>query len=387
MNLLMISGDRALAQGKKGAFYNTIDELHKHFEKIDIICPKVHSSQFTVQSSKNNELRTTNPFNNVKVHPSPWPLIFQPIWILKEGIKILKTNNYELESMNYLMTVHEYPPFYNGIGAWLLWRKTKIPYVLEIFHIPGYPKAATMKEWIYKLLMSAFIKIDASRASVIRVMNRGVGNFIEARGIKREKIRIIPAIYLDGEIFKPLNIKKEYDLIFVGRLESNKGINLFLDSVKLLVANYRLSFKCLIVGEGSLRGWLKLQITNYRLPITLFGFAKDHREVAELINKSKILVMPSYNEGGPRVVVEALACGVPVLAAPVGIVPDLLKNDRGGEIIAWEAQDIAHKITGLLNDPGRYQKYSQSGIELSKRFDKKEAIKYYAEEIQKVRGS
>ena len=120
------------------------------------------------------------------------------------------------------------------------------------------------------------------------------------------------------------------------------------------------------------------------MKIDMHGWAKDSQEVAGLINKSRVLVMPSYNEGGPRVVVEAMACGVPILATPVGIVPDLLKNGLGGEIISWEADDIAQRVSGLLNNPDKYQKYSHSGPEIAGRFERKTAIKNYAEKLQSL---
>ncbi|MEK7591453.1 MAG: hypothetical protein AAB489_04585, partial [Patescibacteria group bacterium] len=44
MKLLMISGDRSILQGKKGAFYHTLQEFSKHWERIDVICPRVSSS-------------------------------------------------------------------------------------------------------------------------------------------------------------------------------------------------------------------------------------------------------------------------------------------------------------------------------------------------------
>ena len=77
LKILMISGDRALAEGRRGAFYNTLEEFHKYWDRVDIICPK---------STANRQPPTINLFGNVFVHPSPWPLIFQPFWILKEGI-------------------------------------------------------------------------------------------------------------------------------------------------------------------------------------------------------------------------------------------------------------------------------------------------------------
>src|SRR3989344_9170381 len=112
----MITGDRALAEGKHGAFYNTLEEFHKYWDRIDIICPKI-SKQQIVNSKTNYQLPITNLFGNVYLHPSPWPIWLQPLWILHEGLHVLRITNYKLPITNCLMTVHEFPPFYNGIGA------------------------------------------------------------------------------------------------------------------------------------------------------------------------------------------------------------------------------------------------------------------------------
>ena len=131
-------------------------------------------------------------------------------------------------------------------------------------------------------------------------------------------------------------------MIFVGRRASNKGIDLFEAVVK------------------------KLGCTS----IIVDGWAKNSHEIAKLLNESKLLIMPSYNEGGPRVVLEALACRIPVLATPVGIVPEVLPQEC---IIDWSIKDIFHKAQRILggNIPNMY--YDMS------RFEKKEAIKKYAD--------
>ena len=154
--LLMISGDRSLAVGKRGAFYNTLEEFHRYWERVDIICPQVKSKKLKVKSL----------FGNVFIHSSPWPLIFQPWWIFKKGRQIFREQNFDL------ITVHEYPPFYNGIGARILWNKIKVPYVSEIHHVPGYPKAANSKEKIYLALTKMFTKWDTAKAKAIRVVNQ-----------------------------------------------------------------------------------------------------------------------------------------------------------------------------------------------------------------------
>lgn len=361
----MISGDRSLAEGKRGAFYNTLEEFHKYWERIDIICPKTKRGQDPVL------------FDNVFIHPSPWPIWLQPWWILKKGSEIYREQKFNL------LTVHEYPPFYNGLGARMLWNRIKVPYILEIFHIPGFPKAADLKERIYKILFYLFIAYDCRRAKAVRVMNNQVAEKLSDLGVSKSKIKMIPAIYVDLNVFKPMDLEKRYDLIFVGRLAKNKGINLVLETVsKLKVQNP--TFKLLVVGDGPLMKFLKSKIENLKLQgnVILYGWAKDSEEVARLLNQSKILIMPSYNEGGPRVVVEAMACGLPILATPVGIVADIMKNGRCCEIISWGSKDIIEKADNILSNELIYQKYSQTALKISAKFEKKSAIRNYAEKIK-----
>ena len=79
-----------------------------------------------------------------------------------------------------------------------------------------------------------------------------------------------------------------------------------------------------------------------------------------------------------------MACGVPVLATPVGIVPDIIKPGKSGEIIDWQAEDMARKAKDLLFNTEKYEKYRQAGMVIAKEFEKKAAIKNYAEQLKRL---
>jgi len=392
--LLMISGDRSLAQEKKGAFYNTLEEFHKYWDRIDIITPRTrglknkgvtrlgvpHGAQIEIEHHGGEEGQDPVLGDNVFMHPSPWPLIFQPFWILKKGLDIYRAQKFDL------ITVHEYPPFYNGIGAKMLWNKIKVPYVLEIHHVVGYPKTADLKEKFYRWLTGIFIKYDSSKAKAVRAVNqKQVPEFLVKVGVPQEKILYIPSLYIDLGIFRPMNLEKNYDLIFIGRLVKNKGINLLLEAVSKLKTQNS-NFKLLVVGAGPLVNFLKLKIENLKLKnnVLLYGWAESPQKIAELMNQSRVLIMPSYNEGGPRVVVEAMACGVPILATPVGIVADIMKDGQFGRLIKWDAEDIAKKAESLLFNKLEYQKYSEAALKTAGRFERKSAIRNYAEKLQEL---
>src|SRR3989339_1246744 len=106
MRLLMISGDRSILQGKRGAFWYTLHELRKHFDRIDIICP--HVAQITPLPVDGNGAKPEG--GEVHFHPSPRGLWYQPRWILTCGTSLIAQHHIDV------MTVHEYPPFYNGCG-------------------------------------------------------------------------------------------------------------------------------------------------------------------------------------------------------------------------------------------------------------------------------
>jgi len=360
----MISGDRSLAEGKRGAFYNTLEEFHKYWERIDIISPKIRN-----QPAINNH----RLFENVYIHPSSRSLWFQPRYIAEKGLELYKKTHFDL------MTVHEYAPFYNGWGARMLFNKIRVPYVLELHHITGFPKSANLKEKLYLFLSKIFLKFDARKAVAVRIVNESLKNFLvhEAK-IPTAKVVDISSMYIDLDIFKPTTVAKKYDLIFVGRLAANKGIDLFIKSVRISGTS------AIIVGDGLERGRIEKLIEKYGLKdkINLIGWVKDSQAVADLINQSKILVMTSFNEGGPRVVLEAMACKVPVLATPVGIANDVIKKYKAGGIIDWNPTNIAKKIQQFLNDSPTYEICRNACLEAAKKFEKKEAIKNYAERLQ-----
>ena len=345
---------RDLAQGKRGAFYNTLEEFHTYWDHIDIIVPRVHGVGFV-------EL-----FGNVHLHISPWPLIFHPIFFIKKSVTLHKKYHFDA------ITVQDFAPFYNGFGAFVLWLFIKVPYILEFHHITGYPKSANLKEWLYRVYAQMFVAIDAWPARAVRVVNQHqTKEFLVKAGVPEAKIKYIPSLYIDHNVFKPNNEPKIYDLIFVGRLAKNKGIELFIDSAK------KLGLRTLIVGDGPEKYFVQKSIQGFD-NIILHGWAKDSEEIAGLLNQSKLFVLTSYNEGGPRVVAEAMACGVPVLSTPVGIVPDF---KDACTIIDWNVSDIVQKAKILLDDDNLYQTKSKLGLKIVEQFQKESAIKNYAENV------
>src|SRR3989338_6981243 len=109
--LLMITGLGGavdLASDKKGAFYYTLEEFQKYWDRIDIVVPRIKNP-------------VKNFFGNVFIHSSPLPLFFHPLFFI---YKILKLNR---EVKFDLMTVHESPLFKTGGGGLFVFFLAEIP--------------------------------------------------------------------------------------------------------------------------------------------------------------------------------------------------------------------------------------------------------------------
>ncbi|MEK7515151.1 MAG: glycosyltransferase family 4 protein [Patescibacteria group bacterium] len=363
--LLMVSGDRMLAAGMEGAFFQMLSEFHKHWDRIDIIVPRVPRGRVV----------RNNPFPNVFVHASSLPLAFQPLHIIRMGLRLAKERTYSG------ITIHEYPPFYNGIGGLVLARRLSLPVLLEIFHIPGIPRAGSFREIVYRFLARVVLPIEARLASGVRVMNKGeAGKCLEAWGIAKERIHLIPTLFL-SDIPERVLEAPTHDFIFAGRIERNKGIERCIEALaRLEHATMR------VIGTGSYLALAKRYAREQGVVgrITWSGWAASSHEVFTAMQGARALVMLSDNEGGPRVAVEALACGIPVLATPVGVIPDLAKQGAAVRVTGWSLEEITQGMRDILEDPSWRVRAEEGAPHIRAEYAREKVIRASAYAIQGI---
>lgn len=363
MNLLMISGDRELLSGKKGPFYYSLQEFSKHWDRIDVIT-----------GGRKRLPAPQQYFENVYIHDC-----HKTTWaIAAKAREIYHRSRYGV------ITVHDYPPFRNTKAVRRLAKKLRIPYMIEIHHVVGHPKAANLKEKLLKVYFELFFPRLARSAAAIRVVNQfQVPEFLVRLGIEREKIVHLPSFYLDSKIFHQQNIEKKYDLLFAGRLVSNKGLDLL---VKIIALEKKVNpkIKVGIVGSGPEEMKFKKEIRQLGLHenVVYLGWLKNNQELASVYNQAKVLLVTSYNEGGPRVGLEAMACGTPVISTKVGIMLDIIKNGENGFLVDNAPEKFMEKINYLLNNDQDYWRISRQAAEIIKQFDYRALIKNYADKLK-----
>ncbi|QLD90795.1 glycosyltransferase family 4 protein [Natronomonas salina] len=176
---------------------------------------------------------------------------------------------------------------------------------------------------------------------------------------------IYPGIELDrfenvGEPTEPLpNPDERLVLTSVGALIPIKGHETLLHALSGL----DLEFVLYIVGTGPLKSYLESLVRNLGISdeVHFLGFRED---VPEIYAQTDIAVTPSLSEAFPRVVLEAMASSIPVVASDVGGIGEAINDDRTGILVPPKNSDaFASAISNLAKDPDRRQRMGIAGRE------------------------
>jgi len=198
------------------------------------------------------------------------------------------------------------------------------------------------------------LTIDEKHASFARKMG--------AKGVT------IIGLLLDLMSFRPSEFKGKENgstkVLCAGRLEAEKGIEYLLYATKLVVDNGG-EVKLMIAGEGSCEGFLKRTAKSLNIAefVTFLG-PVPHDEMPKIINTADMVVLPSLTEGLPLTILEAFACGKPVIASKVGSVPRLINDKKNGILVRpKDVQALANSIDLLIKDKNLRRRIGQAGRE------------------------
>lgn len=152
-----------------------------------------------------------------------------------------------------------------------------------------------------------------------------------------------------GEARQELGVPLEASLVlFVGSLIPEKGLReLVAASAKLAARRPGILFAC--IGEGPFGAAFRqlIQEAGVANRFLLPGRASA-REVARWLAACDVFTLPSYSEGCPNVVLEAMACGRPVVATRVGGIPELVTEENGFLVARGDHEDLEHGLEAAL---------------------------------------
>lgn len=367
----MISGDRSIPEGRKGAFYATLQGLCIQWDRIDIICPRAKRSGHEAE-----QFRKDLQNHNIFFHPNPGSLFSQVRWITKKGAELHAHYHYSV------LTIHEYPPFYNGRGGLRLAKNIRIPALLEVHHIVGHPLAANAFEWIGRTLSRFILPAEARRSSAVRTVNSDVKNMLTSWGVQAGKIAVVPSFYLDRDLLtQTTEQQKKFDLVFCARLVPNKGLNRVLEALSQLP-----SVSLLVIGDGPKKAAWQAYATSLGVSdrVTFTGWLPTQKDVVQAIKSARVFLMNSTSEGGPRSALEAMACGLPVITTPVGVMADVVEEGVNGIFTTGEAPDLVQCIHSLLTHPDACTAMGKEACRVLETFERTQLIQDYSDFLQSL---
>jgi glycogen(starch) synthase len=188
----------------------------------------------------------------------------------------------------------------------------------------------------------------------------------------------------DDEVFRDFQSgNRTKDLIYVGRLVSDKGVDLLIETLSILQPP-GITSQLTIAGDGPDRAKLEKQVVDLGLAGSVeFVGSRTGQELAEILNRHRILVVPSrWPEPFGIVALEAIACGCVVIGSDQGGLPEAI-GPCGVTFPNNDARALADRLTELINDSERRDQLRQNaGLHLA-RFTKGRVAEAYLDFIEK----
>ena len=176
---------------------------------------------------------------------------------------------------------------------------------------------------------------------------------------------------------KPVTEENLFNILFIGRLTPEKGIYDLVDIVHLVHGKEKQIFVH-VVGEGPLKENLEHKVNDLNLDhvIKFLGALAHPDPLFKEFDWADAFLLPSYTEGIPRVIAEAMSRGVPVVASAVGGIPQIIENEVDGFLVpAGDVDGFAEKLLMLKNNGSMRDKMAQKGYE--------KAIRLFSDKAQR----
>jgi glycosyltransferase involved in cell wall biosynthesis len=201
-----------------------------------------------------------------------------------------------------------------------------------------------------------------STAMVLRAqrMNRDIA--IWGRGVDREQFN---PERRDLEWRRSVGVPDdEMVIVFLGRIVMEKGLEVFAEAILNLI-DRGIRHRVLVIGEGPARPWFEQQ-----LPDAIFVGEQTGPDLARALASADVLLNPSTTEAFGNVTLEAMACGLPVVAAQASGTSNIVRDGWTGRLVDGSApEEFADALAAYAEDPELRRRDGEAGLAVAKRMD------------------
>lgn len=184
-------------------------------------------------------------------------------------------------------------------------------------------------------------------------------------------LKLISEIKPAGQDYAGSRVGKIYDIIFAGRLIKEKNVNILIKAIPLLKKSFP-EICCCIVGDGPERKTLEKLAHELGVQhnVRFEGF-QEYRALIGKIKASNVLVLPSSREGFGMVVIEAFACGVPVITVKekYNAAQGLIEDGVDGFIVKLDESEIADAVEKIIRTSSDNRKASGAVLNKAEKYN------------------
>ena len=259
-----------------------------------------------------------------------------------------------------------------GALAWAIHRATGIPYVLTV-HLGDVPGGVPEQTADLFRIVKPLTNPIWQRAAYVTAVSPFVA------GLAQDAYGLAPIVIPNG---MPPILGREPEvtggmlrLLFIGRLSIQKNPLLAIEAVAaMLQKNWRLE----IVGEGPLGAQARARVAQLGLEgrISFLGW-QGAREVADLLSRSDVLLMPSLHEGLPMAGIEALHHGLSIVGGAIGGLQDIVVDSVNGFLCPFSAETFAQRLDSLAAHSELLLAQKRASREKAKSFEFESSIDAY----------
>ena len=250
-------------------------------------------------------------------------------------------------------------------GHWILPLGPVAAALGKLFHIPTVVQAHGSDVHTYagkNRIMQKLTCFTVRRSRKVLGVSRDLSRTLQAMCKSRADHFGYHPTFIDGKLFSPGPPEERGRMvIFAGGLLENKGILPLIEAAESFLAaapDLHLTF----LGDGPLKSSIENWIEEKGLGgrVTLAGVV-PYNDMARHLRRAFVLVLPSYQEGLPSIVIEALACGTPCIATAVGEIPNIIHQGQNGLLIApGSPEEIAAAVMKLVRNQVLYSEMKKN---------------------------
>ena len=226
-------------------------------------------------------------------------------------------------------------------------KKVRSVYHIHYGRIPETFEAKTIEYRLLKKALSLTTNVIAIDPKTFSVLSKDLG---------KEKVHYIPNPVNEISV---IDNEETKNVLFLGNVLKSKGVEELLQAWEKISEKYP-DWTLIIAGfcEDEYKEYL---IENYSQKNVIMTGLLDHDKAIEMLKKSAFLVLPSYTEGFPNVVIEAMMCSKAVVATDVGAISDILGNDCGVVITPKNTNELYASMKTLIDNNSLREKMGQQG--------------------------